>query len=270
MKVSTISAAVMTAVVLASGVAEATTVTWKGVTWTEYGTNTTATVNGNGGLDITVLSGQSGDPTPDNWVLKGFLDPTGNAGSSTIYSQANAPWVKFTFTDTYTGDASVGGPRMFLDPSVSGVESMFQGGVIAGYSSYYLNHNVYDANHGGWANDPNNWYTGPTRSAGEHTVLIGMRTDGQVDMWIDGVLGQTIAASPYVTQFNRLWLGVDAPAGTTFTATYDDLTYGTGYVAPVPESGTLAEPLVAVGGLLLLTQVCGGGARRGGGAPVLG
>lgn len=251
MKVSAINATIVAVVVLASGVASAATVSWKGVTWTMYGSNTTASINGNGGLDITVLSGQSGDPTPDNWVLKGFLDATSTPGASqSIYTQATAPWVQITFTDTYTGDPSVGGPRCFLDPSVNGVESMFQGGVIAGYSNNYLNHNVYDANNGGWANDPNNWYVGPTRTAGEHTILIGMRTDGQVDMWFDGVLGQTIAASPDVTQFNRMWLGVTAPSGTTFTATYDDLQWGTGYVAPVPEPASLA--FLGLGGLLLL------------------
>lgn len=248
MKVSTINAAVVAVVVLASGMASAATVGWKGVTWTEYGSNTTASVNANDGLDITVLGGQSGDPGNDNWVLNGFLP--GNL------TQANAPWVKFTITDTYTGDPTVGGPRSFLDVynGNGSVETMWQGGVYADHSPYYLNHNIYDANNGGWDNDPSNWYIGPTRSAGDHTILIGMRTDGQVDMWFDGVLGQTIAASPNCTSFSQTWLGVSTDPGTTFTATYADLQWGTGYVAPIPEPATLSLVALAIGGLALIRK----------------
>ena len=217
-------------------------VTWKGLTWTTYGAGTTATVNGSGGLDITVVGGQSGDPSPDNWVLHSLLP--------TILKQANAPWVEFKIQDTFVGDKSVGGPRGFVDTDINGwnTETMWQGGVYAGYSTYFLNHNVYDAPSGGWANDPNDWYTGPTRSAGEHVIKYGMDTTGQVQMWFDGVLGMTIPASPDCTLFKRMYLGVSDAPGTTFTATYNDLTWGTGYVpAPVPEPATFIA-----GALLLL------------------
>jgi hypothetical protein len=241
-----VSVAIAAALVSPLG-ARAGTVTWKGLTWTTYGAHTTATVNGAGGLDITVLGGESGDPEPDNWVLKGPLPSN--------LTQANAPWVRFMVTDTYAGDAGVGGPRGFVDTDVNNplvVETMWQGGVIAGYSHYYLNHNVYDANNGGWANDPNNWYTGGSRGAGQHVVLIGMHTDGTVDMWFDGVLGQTISPSLDCTFFERMWLGVDTSTGTTFTGTYNDFQYGTGYVAPVTP-----VPTLATWGLLLLAALIG-------------
>jgi hypothetical protein len=230
------------ALMLASGIASATTIAWKGLTWTMYGANTTAVVNGNGGLDITVLGGQSGDPEPDNWVLHSLLPAN--------LTQANAPWVEFKIQDTYAGDASIGGPRGFVDTDINSwtTETMLQGGVLAGYSTYYLNHNVWKET-GGWV--ANDWYKGPTRTAGEHTVKFGMRTDGNVDMWFDGVLGQTIAASPDETFFKRMYLGVDTASGTTFTATYNDLQWGTGYVAPEP--GTLT--LLGLAGLTALACV---------------
>jgi hypothetical protein len=227
----------------------ATTVSWKGLTWNEYGTNTTAVVNGTGGLDITVLGGQSLDPGTDNWVLHSSLPAN--------LTQANAPWIQFTFTDTYAGDAAVGGPRGYVDtdiyPSGNELETMWQGGVYAGHSHDYLNHNVYDKANGGWANDPNNWYTGPVRTAGEHTVKYGMGPSGDVDMWFDGVLGQTIPASAGCTLFQSMYLGVQTTAGSTFTATYDDLTWGTGYVN-APEPSTFALLGIAGLGLLAYTR----------------
>ena len=207
-------------------------VDWKGLTWTVYGANTTAVVNVDGGLDITVLGGQSGDPGNDNWVLHSLLP--------TNLIQANGPWVEFKIKDTYAGDADVGGPRGFVDTDINGwtTETMWQGGIYAEYPNYYLNHNVYDFDSGGWANDPNDWYTGPVRTAGEHVVKFGMGPGGDVDMWFDGVLGQTISASADCTFFKRMYLGVTTVPGTTFTATYNDLSWGTGYVN-VPEPATL-------------------------------
>ncbi|MHB1459561.1 MAG: PEP-CTERM sorting domain-containing protein [Armatimonadota bacterium] len=221
-------------------VAQATTVTWKGLTWTMYGADTTAVVNGSGGLDITVLGGQSGDPDPDNWVLHSLLP--------TNLTQANAPWIEFKIQDAYAGDPAVGGPRGFVDTDVNSwnTETMWQGGIYAGYSTYYLNHNVYDAPSGGWANDPNDWYTGPTRTGGEHTIKFGMGTSGNVDMFFDGVLGMTIPASSNCTLFKRMYLGVSTAPGATFTATYNDLQWGTGYVNVVPEPSSI---IVLVGGL---------------------
>lgn len=231
---------------LASGIAGANTVDWKGLTWTIYGADTTAVVNVNGGLDITVLGGQSGDPGNDNWVLHSLLPAT--------LTQANAPWVEFKIQDAYAGDPDVGGPRGFVDTDINSwnTETMWQGGIYAQYDHYYLNHNVYDAPSGGWANDPNDWYTGPVRTAGEHTIKYGMRTDGRVDMWLDGVLGQTIQASPDCTFFKRMYLGVTTIPGTTLTATYNDLQWGTGYsYVPEPASIVLLGLGLTVGGVRL-------------------
>ena len=143
------------------------------------------------------------------------------------------PWVARGYVDTD------------IYPSGKELETMWQGGIDARYSHYYLNHNVYDEANGGWDNDPNNWYTGPVRTAGEHTVKFGMGTTGNVDMWFDGVLGQVIPASAGCTFFKSMYLGVSAAPGTTFTATYNDLTWGTGYVNAVPEPGTLVLLITA-------------------------
>jgi hypothetical protein len=219
--------------------ASATTVSWKGLTWTMYGANTTAVVNGSGGLDITVLGGQSGDPVPDNWVLRSILPAN--------MTQANAPWVEFKIVDTYAGDKSVGAPRGFVDTTMNNKETMWQGGVLAGYQKNYLNHHVWDYTINDWV--AGDWYVGPARTAGEHTIKFGMRTDGTVDMWLDGVLGQTIAASPDCTIFEQMYLGVDTLSGTTFTGTYNDLQWGTGYV---PEPATVC--LLGLGALSLLRR----------------
>lgn len=245
MRRSAIAVICLLAVMLTSSVAGASVVPWKGLNWTTRGANTTAVVNGNGGLDITVFGGQSGDPDPDNWALHSLLP--------TYLTQANAPWVEFRIQDTYTGDRTVGGPRGFVDTDINGwtTETMWQGGVFAGYSRYYLNHNVYDEPSGGWDNDPNDWYTGPTRTAGEHIIKFGMGTSGNVDMWFDGVVGQTIAASPNCTFFKRMYLGVSTAPGASFTATYNDLRWGTGY-ENVPEPSTIA--LLAVAGLCLVLR----------------
>jgi hypothetical protein len=232
--------AVIGMVLAISITAKATTVAWKGLTWDIYGADTTAIINGSGGLDITVLGGQNQDPNPDNWVLHSLLP--------TNLTQANAPWIEFKIKDTYAGNPAIGGPRGFVDTDISSwtTETMWQGGVLAGYSTYYLNHNVYKRV-GGWV--ANDWYKCPARTAGEHTIKFGMRTDGTVDMWFDGVLGQTISASSDCTFFKRMYLGVDTSSGTTFTATYNDLQWGTGYV---PEPATMS--LLAIGALSLIRR----------------
>ena len=224
---------------LSAGSAEASVV-WKGLTWDTYGANTTAAVNGAGGLDITVLGGQSGDPGNDNWVLHSLLP------SNLI--QANAPWVEFKIKDTYSGDSTVGGSRGFVDTDINSwtTETMLQGGIYAEHSIYYLNHNVYDVDSGGWASDPNDWYLGPARTAGEHTIKFGMTTSGQIEMSFDGVVGLVIPANPDETFFKRMYLGVTTIPGTTFTATYNDLQYGTGYESVVP------EPTTMIAGVLML------------------
>ena len=209
MKRSMIIVATIAALTLGSGIAGAGTVTWKGLTWNIYGADTTAVVNGSGGLDITVVGGQSGDPGNDNWVLHSLLP--------TSLTQANAPWVEFKIRDRYAGDVNLGGPRGFVDTDINSwaTETMWQGGVYAGRSRYYLNHNVYDEPTGGWDNDPNNWwYTDAnSRTDGEHTIKFGMHTNGDVDMWFDGVLGQTIPASSSCTLFKRMYLGGDGHSG---------------------------------------------------------
>lgn len=198
-------------------------VVWKGVNWYTRGASTSAVANGTGGLDITVLGHQSGDPGNDNWNLYGSVP-------------AGTKWLEFTFVDTYAGDISLGGPRAYVDTIENNKEYMFQGGIYAERSRYYVNHNVYDYPSATW---PLNewWYTGAnSRVAGEHTFKIGM-DDSYVDFYFDGIYrGSYMEGLP--SQFETIYLGVTTTPGTTFTGTYTDLTYG-GTYSHVPLPGTV-------------------------------
>jgi hypothetical protein len=234
----------VSALLVIGSVAQAASVAWKGLTWTIAGTNTTAVVDTNGYLDITVVGGQSNDPEPDNWVLESALPAN--------LTQANAPWVEFTFQEVHDFSDPGGGPRGFVDTYATNggteFETMLQGGILEDYSHYYLNHDVWNYSLEDWVAD--NWWTGPARTTGLHTVEFGMLTTGNIDMLFDGVVRMTIPASSTETFFQQMYLGVSALEGTTVTGTYTDLKYGTGYQTPTPEPASVISLLGGLGCLI--------------------
>lgn len=217
----------------------ASAVTWEGLTWSTRGASTTAVVDGNGWLDVTVTGGQSGDPSPDNWAVTALLP------SDMI--QANAPWVKFTIVDTATSSSStVGGPRAYIDTDQNPQETMLQGGMYQGYSNYWMNHNAYSYPLDDWT--ANDWWgtSSNTRVGGDHTVMFGMTTTGAVNMLWDGVVRMSIGPDPNFDKFERAYLGVSVASG-SFTGTYKSFEYGIGYV---PEPSSIIALLGGMGPLL--------------------
>lgn len=209
--------------------ASAATVDWKGLTWELRGASTAAVVNGSGYLDISVLGNETGQG-PDNWNVMGALPAELN--------QANAGWVEISWLGNEVDEDGHGpGPRAYLDTWENNHETMFQAGCAYYIGEYFANHHVYSAASGTYITA--DWFMAlSSRVDGEgleHTFLVGMKSGGDVDMWFDGALIATIPASPNLTLLETAFLGLDGENGTTFTGTYTDFQYGTGYI-PEPAS----------------------------------
>jgi hypothetical protein len=212
--------------------AKAATVDWEGLTWTIRGTANSATVQGDGSIDISVLPGNSADPGSDNWALTALLPTT-------------TQWVQFRFFDE-TGAYGATVPRAYVDTSHNGGSTLIQGGGYSEYPSAYINrHWVVGED---WL--VNEWINLGTRTANsEHAFLVGRRPNGSIDLYYDGVLkgNVTDVAPPY---FRRVYLGVQAADGiANVVGTYTDFTYGDTYV---PEPATMA--LLAAGGIATLLR----------------
>jgi hypothetical protein len=199
-----------------------------GLTWNLRGDSTTAVVNGDGSLTLSVLGNETEDPGVDNWNAYADL-PAGTL------------WTEFTFLDEFSGDNSLHGPRAYAssnDFNGSG-EVLLQGGVYPGYVDYAVN---YSAKVGGsWASTIWDIAADP-RQAGEHTFLAGQFDDSSFKLQFDGV--DQIVADPLSADANqyipnsltRVYLGVTGPDDETFSGTYTNFAYGT---EPVPEPATM-------------------------------
>ena len=226
----------------------AATVSWEGLTWTTRGSSTTAVVDANGYLEVSVVGGNSGDPSPDNWAVyaKNFIS-----------SSATSCWMEFTFTDP--GGAF--SPRAYVSaPIVGGAsddEMLIQGGVIAPtYApTTYTNMNVYTTT-GGWVfNDWNTVYT--DRRPGDHTFKVGLGSNGEIDVFYDGNLIETYRIGQsydgdlfdWTADYLKIaYLGVDTAAGSNATIIYKDfqLRHGIYFRPPSPLG---APPGLGAGGL---------------------
>ncbi len=224
----------------------ATTVDWKGLTWTIRGAANSAVVDG-GYLAISVVGGSSGDPSPDNWAV--YAKPAG------------AMWMEFTFTDP--GGAS--SPRAYASGHiVGGGEMLMQGGVRAPtFPTTYTNMNVALSDTNWPLNNWNQPYLG--RPLADHTFKVGLGSNGEVDFFYDGNLveayriGQSYfdkdsgTMVPFTWQsdyLNIAYLGVRAAENQTGTIIYKDFQWGTEY-QPVPLPGTLVLLGSGLTGLVL-------------------
>jgi hypothetical protein len=214
----------------------ADTVDWKGLSWNIRGDANSAYVTTEGYLSISVLGGNSADPEPDNWAVyaKDFI-PTSATPPASM-------WMQFTFADP-GGDYS---PRAYVSGRIADGEMLIQGGALAPYyDPTYTNLHVWD-NTGGWVfGDWNMPYA--NRPVGDHTFKVGLGSNGEVDIFYDGILVETYrVGQSYSGQlFNwtadylkYAYLGVDTAEGTSATIIYKDFQWGTCY-APVPLPGAV-------------------------------
>ncbi len=226
------------------GVPSAQAISWKGLDWTVGASgivSTDAVINSSGHMEISVVNNPGGlSPQYDNWGVYAALPAD--------MVQANAPWVEFTF---YDDGQSVGGPRAYLDTntnSTGGAETMIQGGVHPGFGEYILNHHVYDGTTGTFP--VGNWFFQSSRTPGEHTLKIAMKTTGETEIWFDGSLVTTTLADPDFTMFETVFLGVTASSADLNAegfGIYTDFQYGTSQV--IPEPLTVSAVVAGLAGL---------------------
>jgi hypothetical protein len=187
----------------ASSVAQAQTVSWQGLDWTNTYPSNTIAISG----DALLVS--TGDASVGHY---------GSAFHALPAAIASAPeaWVEGTFFDT----GATPGPHITaLLFAPDGSVYLASLGAF-GDSQEYFAHWRRDAPTPDQSMRGTDSPVGP-RSAGLHTVAIGRRFDGRIEFWLDRKLVETTTVGTFPASFNYVYLaalGTSQGQTATFTA----------------------------------------------------
>lgn len=177
---------------LVATAALAATVVWEGITWNDpYGS-------------ISVSGGSLIVEAPVQWGTAHYNTPSD-------FRSAAAPCVEVSFVDD---DADAGAQIWIEDENYPVGGAWTQFGTWGGYGVYYIYWWDYDTDTAGWIN------TGVARTPGEHTLKVGMRADGTVDYWLDGMYLASAPITP--SYFGDVYLACNnaavGPAAVEYTS----------------------------------------------------
>jgi len=222
------------------GVADATTVSWDGVTW-DSAFGSIAVVPGPG-ADMLVVTTQA--YSSDGWCFGAAHYNTPDA-----FRASNTPWVQFTYYDS-SASTLRSGAEVWMEREDGAVPTPVVGAAWTqwGTSGDDPQYGVY------WWNEHTDTDGSATnlglRTPGFHTLKMGMRATGQVDYWLDGsLLFTTTSITP--DYFGDIYLAADSDlAHPGQTVVFTDYRSGTDYAGPpVPEPITMFSALLAIGSL---------------------
>ncbi|MCC7349956.1 MAG: PEP-CTERM sorting domain-containing protein [Phycisphaerales bacterium] len=196
-------------------------VAWSGQNWVENLGD--AAVNVDGNLELT--TSHETYPGSGDYVGQTYYT-TDNA-----FRSSSTPYVKVTFTDSGSGV----GPYLAFDKETGFNNGWAEIGANPLNDVTEDHYSIYWDNFGG-AYHPVDL---GARTAGDHTVQIGRRSDGTLDFWFDGSLKYSSdfnVINPSYMEYVYL-----AAAGTSASdvATFKNFESGTNYVVPEPSTITL-------------------------------
>ncbi len=211
----------------ACGLAQGSTVSWMGTTWDDnYNSpETNLNVNGSNQLEVSAT-------TPGEWAAAHY-------NTDVAFRAAATPSIEFSFIDTLSAGVRKGAwiEDENTTPGSAGGWLQFDIPTTGNYRVYYDDYDADILDGGGIDFSAGvSVDTGVARTAGVHTFLVGRRSDGTTDFWIDG----TKVVSLTSAQFNTSYFGDVYLSARDELATYTQYSTATNYVVPEPSSIALA------------------------------